>query len=67
MGTKQKLTKSYCPREKSITGRVNRTITRILIKKTAAPAEWDRILSTVVYAYNAAPHQATESRVLFFV
>ncbi|EYC07872.1 hypothetical protein Y032_0068g180 [Ancylostoma ceylanicum] len=59
MGIQQKFTKGYCPRENGITERANGTIARILRKKTVVPAEWDRILPTVVYAYNAAPHKAT--------
>ncbi|KAL6729968.1 hypothetical protein Aduo_000974 [Ancylostoma duodenale] len=59
MGIQQKFTKGYCPRENGVTERANGTIARILRKKTVVPAEWDRILPTVVYAYNAAPHKAT--------
>ncbi|WKY07926.1 hypothetical protein Q1695_007431 [Nippostrongylus brasiliensis] len=55
----QKFTKGYCPRENGITERVNGTITRMLKKKTTDSTEWDKILPTVVYAYNASPHSAT--------
>ncbi|XGW30756.1 hypothetical protein V3C99_009594 [Haemonchus contortus] len=59
MGIEQKFTKGYCPRENGLTERVNGTIVRMLKKKTEVAAEWDKILPTVVYAYNATPHRAT--------
>uniref|UniRef100_A0A0N4WQ22 SHSP domain-containing protein n=1 Tax=Haemonchus placei TaxID=6290 RepID=A0A0N4WQ22_HAEPC len=37
----------------------------MLKKKTVVPAEWDVILPTVVYAYNACPNEATEEVLIF--
>ncbi|VDO11451.1 unnamed protein product [Haemonchus placei] len=64
---KQDFTKGYCPRENGLTERVNGTISRMLKKKTVVPAEWDRILPAVVYAYNASPHSATGESPHFLV
>ncbi|EYC04967.1 hypothetical protein Y032_0084g1698 [Ancylostoma ceylanicum] len=59
MGIQQHFTKGYCPREDGLTERMNGTIVRMLKKKTVVPTEWDVTLPTVVYAYNACPHEAT--------
>ncbi|EYC19204.1 hypothetical protein Y032_0025g1233 [Ancylostoma ceylanicum] len=67
MGIDQKFTKGYCPRENGLTERVNGTIVRMLKKKTVVPAEWDKILPTVVYAYNASEHRATGESPHFLV
>ncbi|EYC17924.1 hypothetical protein Y032_0029g1961 [Ancylostoma ceylanicum] len=39
----------------------------MLKKKTVTPTEWDRILPSVVYAYNASPHAATAESPHFLV
>ncbi|EYB94572.1 hypothetical protein Y032_0170g268 [Ancylostoma ceylanicum] len=67
MGIEQKFTKGYCPRENGLTERVNGTIVRMLKKKTTVPAEWDKILPTIVYAYNASEHRATGESPHFLV
>ncbi|KAL6723933.1 hypothetical protein Aduo_018883 [Ancylostoma duodenale] len=64
---KQDFTNGYCPRENGLTERVNGTIVRMLKKKTVTPTEWDRILPSVVYAYNASPHAATAESPHFLV
>ncbi|KAK6033094.1 integrase core domain protein [Ostertagia ostertagi] len=55
----------YCPRENGIMEKANVAIVKSLRKKTVIPAEWDKILTTIAYAYNAAPHQATEKSSFF--
>ncbi|KAL6742132.1 hypothetical protein Aduo_015320 [Ancylostoma duodenale] len=59
MNIKQLFTKGYCPRENGLTERANGTLVSMLRKKTVVPAEWDKILPAVVYAYKALPHSAT--------
>ncbi|EYB95083.1 hypothetical protein Y032_0164g3555 [Ancylostoma ceylanicum] len=64
---KQEFTKGYCPRENGLTERANGTIVRMLKKKTMVATEWNRILPSVVYAYNASPHLATSESPYFLV
>ncbi|EYC40353.1 hypothetical protein Y032_0618g710 [Ancylostoma ceylanicum] len=58
IGIKQTTTKGYNPRENGMTERVIGTLTRMLRKQTVVPAQWDRLLPMVAFAYNSAPHEA---------
>lgn len=66
-GIAQSVTKGYNPRENGMTERVIGMISRMLRKKTIIPADWDLLLPMVVFAYNAAPHDATGESPLYLL